>query len=123
MVILESKSVHPKQDCDNNAEAEISVLSEFPNESILSISSSNPGYLVMSDVWYPGWQSSVDGKQETLMHANYLFRSIQIPAGEHEVKISYRPKWLYFGAVINGASVILLVGLGIFWFAKKRSLG
>ena len=76
----------------------------------------------MADVWYPGWQSFVDGKPTTIFKANYLFRAIAVPEGEHEVIIEYRPKWLYAGAVTSGLSMILLMVLGIFWFANNKAI-
>jgi hypothetical protein len=122
-VILESDDTVSKPNCDVEAEVDISVKSEFPNKSILAINSPNPGYLVMADVWYPGWQSFVDGRQTPILKANYLFRAIALPEGEHEVIIAFKPKWFYTGAAVSGFSLILLMVLIFFWFAKNKATG
>ena len=121
-VILESVAPLSRLDCEDEAEVEISVKSEFPNKSILAINSPNPGYLVMADVWYPGWQSFVDGRPTPIIKANYLFRAIALPKGVHEVVIAFQPKWFYAGAAVSGFSVILLMVLSIFWFAKNKAI-
>jgi hypothetical protein len=122
-VILESDDPIAKPNCDREAEVDISVKSEFPNKSILAINSPNPGYLVMADVWYPGWQSFVDGRPTPILKANYLFRAIALPEGEHEVIIAFKPKWFYTGAALSGFSLILLMVLIFFWFAKNKATG
>jgi uncharacterized membrane protein YfhO len=59
------------------------------------------GYLVVADVWYPGWTATVDGQTTSVLRANYLFRAVSIPAGEHEVTFVYRPLSFYLGATIS----------------------
>jgi hypothetical protein len=86
------------------------------------VSSQSTGWLVLSDVWYPGWQAWVDGEIATLERADYLFRAVEVPAGSHQVEFIYRPYSFYIGAVI---SLITILGLvGYFWIVKaqQRSL-
>jgi len=119
-VILEGGNPTPEPNCDVVAGVDIIVESEFSNKSILVINSPNPGYLVIADVWYPGWQSFVNGKLTPILKANYLFRAIPLPEGEHEVIIAFQPKWFYTGAAVSGFSLILLMILGFFWFVLKK---
>jgi hypothetical protein len=120
-VILELDDPTSMPTCDSNARVNISIKSEFANNSVLVISSPNPGYLIMADVWYPGWQSFVDGKPTPVLKANYLFRAIALPEGEHEVIIAFQPKWFYTGAAVSGLSLILLIVLGLFRFSEKKT--
>jgi uncharacterized membrane protein YfhO len=68
-----------------------------------------PGYLILSDAWYPGWQATVDGEQATIERANTMFRAIYLPAGQHEVNLNYRPASLRAGIVISAIALLGLV--------------
>ena len=56
-----------------------------PNRLSFSITADQPGWLVISDTWYPGWRLWVDGSPAPLYRANYLFRAVRLLEGRHEV--------------------------------------
>ena len=120
-VILELDGPISNPNCDSDIGVDIRVKSEFANKSILVVKSPNPGYLIMADVWYPGWQSFVDGVPTPVLKANYLFRAISLPAGEHIVTFAYQPKWFYTGALVSGVSLIVLIVLSLYWIGKKKT--
>ncbi len=70
------------------------------------------GFVVFSEVWYPGWEALVDGKPTRLYRADYLFRAVAVPAGEHRVIMRYRPRAFYAGLLLSllalGAFVVLM---------------
>ncbi len=73
-----------------------------------------PGYLVLADTWYPGWQATVDGEPAEVLRANYAFRAVWLEAGEHTVEFVYRPWTAIVGAVVSVSSLVcLLAGLPI----------
>lgn len=65
--------------------------------------------LVVSDTWYPGWRATIDGKEVPIHRANYMFRGIFVPAGEHIVRFDFWPVnlTLYCASTLLG---LLLVG-------------
>jgi hypothetical protein len=70
------------------------------------------GWLVLSDLLYPGWNATVDGKPATIFPGNYLFRAIRIAAGPHNVSFVYHPTSFRLGvilALLGVATIILLV--------------
>ncbi len=77
------------------------------------------GWLVLSDVWYPGWQATLDGIAVPVEKADYLFRAVAVPAGAHLVRFSYRPLSFYLGAVI---SLIAVLGLALGFSKNMNSL-
>ncbi|CAG0933712.1 hypothetical protein TFLX_03189 [Thermoflexales bacterium] len=65
-------------------------------------------YLVLSDVYYPGWTATIDDHATTLSPANFAFRAVWVPPGEHRVAFSFEPPLWRVGL---GISVITLLGL------------
>jgi hypothetical protein len=76
---------------DDVANAYVRVASRHNSRVILKVSTSRSGILVLHDLWYPGWEVSVDGKSKPLLRANVLFRGVEVPAGDHVVRFVFRP--------------------------------
>ena len=58
------------------------VRQRSPQDIIVDTESSQDGVLVLTDSDYPGWHALVDGREKPILHANYLFRGVEIPAGQ-----------------------------------------
>ena len=48
---------------------------------------------MLSDVWFPGWKCTVDGQHAPIYRANFLFRAIAIPKGDHQVVFDFDPNY------------------------------
>lgn len=70
---------------------EARIVSYSNNEIRVQASTSLPGYLVMSEVYYPGWVVEVDGQPAEVLRANYAFRAVFLAEGSHEVRFSFQP--------------------------------
>ncbi len=64
-------------------------------------SSPTPAFLVLSDVFYPGWQATIDGQPTKIFQTNYVQRGVQVPAGEHVVAYRFAPLSFKLGAGIT----------------------
>jgi hypothetical protein len=122
MVILEMDQRSPKVNCADQITPEIRINTSSASKVKFEIFSENPGYLVIADVWYPGWRAFVDGDPTPVLRANYLFRAIAIPDGAHEVMVVYQPKWFYSGAAISGITSLGIIILGSYWLRKRSSV-
>ncbi len=120
-VVIESEMAAKPHACNSGSDAEIQIQSEAASLTSVRVSASADGYLVVADVWYPGWQAFVDGEQTELLRVNYLFRAAAVPAGVHEVKFVYQPRSFYVGAVISIAAAIMLIGLIASWIRDRKS--
>ena len=85
------------------------TLQDTPNRVTIHAIVDRPGYLVLADAWYPGWQATVDGVPAEILRANYAFRSIWLEAGDHRVEMAYYPTLIFVGGVISLAVLMLLV--------------
>ena len=63
------------------------------------------GVLVFSEIYYPGWTVSIDGKPAELGRVNYVLRALKVPAGKHKVEMEFRP------ATVSTTSTLGYVGL------------
>jgi hypothetical protein len=71
--------------------------------------------LVLSQIYYPGWQATVDGHRVDLLAVNLVFQGVPLRAGSHTIQISYKPASFRWGAILSGLGVILtgaLIGAG-----------
>ena len=74
----------------------------------LHVSTPTPAYLLLSEVYYPGWRASIDGQPTPVLRADYLFRAVYVPAGTHEVRLWFSPPSFWIGL---GLSVATWLGL------------
>jgi uncharacterized membrane protein YfhO len=100
-------------------DAVVQVVSYEPELVALNVTLDAPGVLVLADTWYPGWQATVDGEPAALLRANYLYRAVLLPAGQHSVQFEYRPATLGRGAGISLAAVLVLVVVGVAGVRKQ----
>jgi hypothetical protein len=72
-----------------------------------------PGFLVLTDIAFPGWNATVDGQSVRIYRANYLFRAVELPPGHHEVVFRFEPTSYYRGRIISlvAAGFLVLFGL------------
>lgn len=69
----------------------VRITNYQPNSVTLDVTSTNGGVLVLHDIFYPGWEVSVDGKTRPVLRANLLFRGVEVPVGRHKVEFRFRP--------------------------------
>ncbi len=99
-VSLEANGDHPK------GSAEITYSSDSTME--IRTSSSTPAFLVLSDVYYPGWQATVNGQPTRLYQTNFALRGLVVPSGNSEVQLRFRPSSLYFGMAVSATSLFVI---------------
>ena len=73
--------------------------------------------LVLTDVHFPGWKVSVDGRPASMERVDYLLRGVMVPAGRHTVEFSYEPASFRAGWIL---SVLGLIALAAALFAGLR---
>jgi uncharacterized membrane protein YfhO len=82
------------------------------NQVTINAALPQPGYLVLAQTFYPGWQARVDGLPSQVFRANHAFCAIHLEAGEHQVELEYRPPSFYVGLAVSGLTWTALAVLG-----------
>jgi hypothetical protein len=108
-----------------DSSAMIELISYSPDKMVYRSQSKTDQLAVFSEVYYPkGWIARIDGEEHNHLRANYVLRSMHIPAGEHEIVFSFEPQTYKTGNLISFASsaifFILLFG-GLYFEHKKRN--
>lgn len=89
----------------------IERVAQLPNRYELDLNLTAPGWLVISEVWYPGWKAAVDGKAVPILRANYLFQAVRVLPGQRRLILTYRPVSFFGGAALSLAALGLLAAL------------
>lgn len=109
VVLLEDKrGGYVLNDAQDNI-VEVTKLESNANSSRISVRSENPGFLVTTNSYYPGWKVYVDGKKSKLLKANYAFSAVYLTKGEHEVVYKYIPESFLVGVVVSIISAFILL--------------
>ncbi|MBI5302235.1 MAG: YfhO family protein [Chloroflexi bacterium] len=126
MVVLEKamnseqSTVNSQQSTVNSEQSAVKIVGYGPNDIVMEMNTSSAGVLVLSEVYYPGWQAWVDDQATPVLRANYLFRAVELPAGAHRVRFKYAPMTINIGAGLAMLTVGLLIGAGV-WRKLQRT--
>jgi hypothetical protein len=94
----------------------------FNGDQRICMEADGPGWLVVSDLFYPGWKSRIDGQESPIYRGDYIFRTLPLTEGRHRVEFYLEPRSFQIGAAISAVSLFLLLSIlcaGL--FIAKRS--
>lgn len=86
-----------------------------------------PAYLVLSEVWYPGWRAWLDQREVPIYLANFAFRAVYLPsAGTHTLRMRFEPVTWEFGLALSVFACLALAAWGavrLHQRARARGIG
>lgn len=98
----------------------VEIINYEPNKIELLVKTDQPGFLFLSDNYYPGWKAFVNGKETKIYRADYTFRAVEIPEDGSRVEFIYDPQSFRFGMY---ASLVGLFGMvGGYLLLKRRGV-
>lgn len=102
----------------DSVEVKVSLTEYEANRLVYSVESENGGVLVFSDIYYPGWKATISGTEVPLARANYILRAIQVPAGRHELVMSFDPQSVHTTETIayTALAIMALLALSLLAF-------
>ncbi|MEX0944030.1 MAG: hypothetical protein WDZ38_00065 [Balneolaceae bacterium] len=98
------------------------------NQISIEIERTEPGFLVLSEIWYPpGWSAELNGDEIEIIRTNYVLRGFHIPAGDHTLILKLEPVWFRIGHIFALVGTVLLFGSGFFglfivWKRRDQNL-
>ncbi|MCW5970671.1 MAG: YfhO family protein [Blastocatellales bacterium] len=102
------------------AGAEVKVTSYGAHRIEISTRNPQPGFLVLSEIYYRGWEAWVDGRRVPVEKVNHALRGVAVAPGVHRVEFVFRAHSFRTGAVYSGVGALLLIAGGIGWRRRKR---
>ena len=121
--VVDKKFQKVIQPMASDSTATIQLVAYEPNYLKYEVNSEKGGTVVFSEIYYPGWQSTVDGQPVPHGRANYILRAMNVPAGKHTVEFTFDPASLHttetIAFVALGLLVLLAVVAGYFAWKKK----
>ena len=93
--------------CPSAARDRVEILQDDPEHVRIATASDCPAYLVLADTHVPGWSATLDGADVPILHADFAFRAVRVPAGEHEVAFRYAAPGLRAGIAASLAGLLV----------------
>ena len=103
---------------DSGPPGSVRTLSESQERLEVETDGPGKGWLVRAETWSPRWRAWVDGREEPVRRADYLFQAVAVPPGRHHVRLEYREPALVQGAV---SAFLALVGCVVLGWRDGRS--
>ena len=111
--IVDKKFESVVQSLPSDSTATIELVAYEPNYLKYEVSSDKGGTVVFSEIYYPGWKSTIDGQEVAHGRANYILRAMNVPAGQHVVEFRFDPTSLHVTENIAFVALGLLALLAI----------
>ena len=91
----------------------IRLTSYAPNRLTYETNNAQDGIAVFSEIYYPdGWHVTIDGQPAELARADYILRTMYVPAGQHTIEMRFDPTSLHVTeGIAYGALALLVIGI------------
>ena len=104
----------------------VKLTAYAPNQLTYEVKSATGGVMVFSEIYYPEWTATVDGRPVEIGRADYVLRALKVDKGQHQVVLTFDPKSVkQTETVAYAAYVVLLLvvlfGLYAEWKRKQKA--
>ena len=100
----------------------IRLTSYAPNRLTYETNNAQDGIAVFSEIYYPdGWHVTIDGQPAELARADYILRTMYVPAGQPTIEMRFDPTSLHVTeGIAYGALALLVIGIIVAVLIAKR---
>ena len=98
------------------------ILSESQRKLRIQAEMQEPGLLVVSDLYYPGWMASVNGVPAPILRTNHVVRGVFLEPGHHIIDFKFQPRTLFWGALSSLLGITIIMAIWFFeWKLNQRT--
>jgi hypothetical protein len=111
---------------EQSGNALVTLKTYQPNQLTYTTVSEKGGVVVFSEIYYPEWTATIDGKDAPIGRVDYILRALTVPAGKHQVVLTFKPASIHKTETVAYLSYIVLVLavlLGVYVeYRKKKTM-
>jgi hypothetical protein len=96
-------------------DAEVTVQPHSARHMTVAVRTARSGLLVLSELYYPGWEARVNGSPERIAEVDGGLRGIAVPQGESQVTVDYSPSSVMLGGILSGVTFLLVLTAAGAW--------
>jgi len=89
------------------------VLSYDLNDLEVRVESEAATFLIVNDLYMPGWEAKLDGRKVPIHKTDFLVRGVAVPAGVHTVRMEYHERGLERGLKLCVGSAIFIIAMAL----------
>jgi hypothetical protein len=104
-LIVHTAPSFPSAEADAEPRGDVAIVEDDAERVTLKVRAEQPSLVLLNDTFNGGWRADVDGQPARVLRANYAFRAVEVPLGEHTVR------WVYHQKGLDGAIVTSLAAL------------
>ena len=98
------------------------ITEYLPNRVSVDATGTAPGWLILTDTWFPGWTCTVDGAETEIARGDFLFRAVYLDPGRHEVVFRFEPNSYRRGRFVSLAALGAMAALFLLYSTVFRKL-
>ncbi|MDH4209052.1 MAG: YfhO family protein, partial [Anaerolineae bacterium] len=95
------------------------IMEYRPNKVSIEVHAASDGFLILSDLYYQDWKAFVDGANEMVYKADYIFRAVPVKKGSHLVELIYDPLSFKLGLAMSACALAVLLGSSSWLLANR----
>ncbi|MDP2996682.1 MAG: YfhO family protein [Bryobacterales bacterium] len=100
---------------------QLRIVENRPGRTVIDAELGCRGMLVVSDLYFPGWEATVDGRRTGIHEVYGFLRGVVVEGGQHRIEMSYRPRSVYVGGVMTAAGAVLALAAALSGRGRRKS--
>jgi len=101
----------------------VEIKEFYPGRLSIETKTAGERFLVVSEVWHPGWRARIDGKEHALHRADLALMGIFVPGGKHTVVLDFAPESFRVGFIVSISALTILLVIILLGAFRKESHG
>lgn len=101
----------------------VTLTAYKPNNLVYDVRTDKGGIVVFSEIYYPGWTATIDGRKAELGRVNYILRALRVTPGSHRVVLDFHPASIRKTETVAYCSygvLVMAIVLGLFFEYRRR---
>ena len=94
----------------SSGNADVALTRDDPDAQVIHVKSQGDVFVVIADLFMPGWSATVDGKPAHLACVDHALRGVAVPPGVHDVRLVYAPPGWAAGRLLTLGAWALWLG-------------